>query len=149
MFLFKQKTAYEMRISDWSSDVCSSDLRHRRLRLHRRPPPLGVPGRNHGRARPRPGLAGRRHLPPRAGLTRTRGTGAGTAMAAPTYRFVRPFRRQPPLRTGRPPSIDRGKYLTYALSYMADGRAPWHTLFVPLPYPTLPGTATHAPPHPT
>src|SRR3546814_1316611 len=26
-FFFKQKTAYEMRISDWSSDVCSSDLR--------------------------------------------------------------------------------------------------------------------------
>src|SRR3546814_13932475 len=26
VFLFKQKTAYEMRISDWSSDVCSSDL---------------------------------------------------------------------------------------------------------------------------
>src|SRR3546814_2377725 len=25
-FLFKQKTAYELRISDWSSDVCSSDL---------------------------------------------------------------------------------------------------------------------------
>src|SRR3546814_14795981 len=44
-FFFKQKTAYEMRISDWSSDVCSSDLdlfvaaaavehrRERRLRL--------------------------------------------------------------------------------------------------------------------
>src|SRR3546814_13166309 len=31
-FLFKQKTAYEMRISDWSSDVCSSDLApHRNL----------------------------------------------------------------------------------------------------------------------
>src|SRR3546814_4183189 len=30
-FFFKQKTAYEMRISDWSSDVCSSDL----LRLWR------------------------------------------------------------------------------------------------------------------
>src|SRR3546814_17901126 len=30
VFFFKQKTAYEMRISDWSSDVCSSDL----------PPPL-------------------------------------------------------------------------------------------------------------
>src|SRR3546814_191943 len=29
-FFFKQKTAYEMRISDWSSDVCSSDL-HRRV----------------------------------------------------------------------------------------------------------------------
>src|SRR3546814_1328433 len=38
-FFFKQKTAYEMRISDWSSDVCSSDLldgrchcdRHRKI----------------------------------------------------------------------------------------------------------------------
>src|SRR3546814_3072972 len=30
-FFFKQKTAYEMRISDWSSDVCSSDL-HRAQR---------------------------------------------------------------------------------------------------------------------
>src|SRR3546814_3885894 len=33
---FKQKTAYEMRISDWSSDVCSSDL-------VRFAPPVGVP----------------------------------------------------------------------------------------------------------
>src|SRR3546814_9420786 len=32
-FFFKQKTAYEMRISDWSSDVCSSDL-HRSNCLH-------------------------------------------------------------------------------------------------------------------
>src|SRR3546814_18575916 len=31
-FFFKQKTAYEMRISDWSSDVCSSDLRLPRRR---------------------------------------------------------------------------------------------------------------------
>src|SRR3546814_7359608 len=30
-FFFKQKTAYEMRISDWSSDVCSSDLLGTRL----------------------------------------------------------------------------------------------------------------------
>src|SRR3546814_3176515 len=30
-FFFKQKTAYEMRISDWSSDVCSSDLIVQRL----------------------------------------------------------------------------------------------------------------------
>src|SRR3546814_12086877 len=29
IFFFKQKTAYEMRISDWSSDVCSSDLREK------------------------------------------------------------------------------------------------------------------------
>src|SRR3546814_11756393 len=36
-FFFKQKTAYEMRISDWSSDVCSSDLcpcRHRKNHAH-------------------------------------------------------------------------------------------------------------------
>src|SRR3546814_7696520 len=38
-FFFKQKTAYEMRISDWSSDVCSSDL---------------LPGAGE---RPRPGVA--------------------------------------------------------------------------------------------
>src|SRR3546814_3888978 len=31
-FFFKQKTAYEVRISDWSSDVCSSDLRGVRRR---------------------------------------------------------------------------------------------------------------------
>src|SRR3546814_3433888 len=30
-FFFKQKTAYEMRISDWSSDVCSSDLLRQRV----------------------------------------------------------------------------------------------------------------------
>src|SRR3546814_15421767 len=37
-FFFKQKTAYEMRISDWSSDVCSSDLSQRpRHRLPRLP----------------------------------------------------------------------------------------------------------------
>src|SRR3546814_5982604 len=32
-FFFKQKTAYEMRISDWSSDVCSSDLETLRRRI--------------------------------------------------------------------------------------------------------------------
>src|SRR3546814_2320547 len=31
VFFFKQKTAYEMRISDWSSDVCSSDLQEREV----------------------------------------------------------------------------------------------------------------------
>src|SRR3546814_16906575 len=48
-FFFKQKTAYEMRISDWSSDVCSSDLRlaacRREVELNRRLSPdvyLGV-----------------------------------------------------------------------------------------------------------
>src|SRR3546814_3259558 len=36
LFFFKQKTAYEMRISDWSSDVCSSDLRLVAKAGHRR-----------------------------------------------------------------------------------------------------------------
>src|SRR3546814_10848279 len=35
-FFFKQKTAYEMRISDWSSDVCSSDLAALQLSQRRR-----------------------------------------------------------------------------------------------------------------
>src|SRR3546814_2050681 len=34
-FFFKQKTAYEMRISDWSSDVCSSDLLSSRIPFYR------------------------------------------------------------------------------------------------------------------
>src|SRR3546814_7290497 len=38
-FFFKQKTAYEMRISDWSSDVCSSDLRFRGVAGEGRFPP--------------------------------------------------------------------------------------------------------------
>src|SRR3546814_3705331 len=43
-FFFKQKTAYEMRISDWSSDVCSSDLRPDGLRLSRVRVPIGLIG---------------------------------------------------------------------------------------------------------
>src|SRR3546814_1598030 len=44
MFFFfcKQKTAYEMRISDWSSDVCSSDLIDQ-MRKHRSPGGAGQP----------------------------------------------------------------------------------------------------------
>src|SRR3546814_15784545 len=38
VFFFKQKTAYDMRISDWSSDVCSSDLPARRSDVPRRRP---------------------------------------------------------------------------------------------------------------
>src|SRR3546814_10594312 len=39
-FFFKQKTAYEMRISDWSSDVCSSDLQHDLVRDQPLIPPI-------------------------------------------------------------------------------------------------------------
>src|SRR3546814_17645611 len=62
-FFFKQKTAYEMRISDWSSDVCSSDLQtwdqagfpafrddddetYQSLSSHRAPAKAGAQGQN-------------------------------------------------------------------------------------------------------
>src|SRR3546814_9915252 len=45
-FFFKQKTAYEMRISDWSSDVCSSDLRLA-VTTDFGAPPWGLPGPGH------------------------------------------------------------------------------------------------------
>src|SRR3546814_4335842 len=54
-FFFKQKTAYEMRISDWSSDVCSSDLGRRRLGTH--PPPRPAADARTDRARDRAGPA--------------------------------------------------------------------------------------------
>src|SRR3546814_8089637 len=41
-FFFKQKTAYEVRISDWSSDVCSSDLQSISRRFQRRSPAFEV-----------------------------------------------------------------------------------------------------------
>src|SRR3546814_9683206 len=43
-FFFKQKTAYEMRISDWSSDVCSSDLSGTTLITDELPEALGTVG---------------------------------------------------------------------------------------------------------
>src|SRR3546814_2624539 len=42
-FFFKQKTAYEMRISDWSSDVCSSDLERTKAPEERHPSILAAP----------------------------------------------------------------------------------------------------------
>src|SRR3546814_10795405 len=39
-FFFKQKTAYEMRISDWSSDVCSSDLEFKMVDMNADPAEL-------------------------------------------------------------------------------------------------------------
>src|SRR3546814_2111751 len=45
IFFFKQRTAYEMRISDWSSDVCSSDL-PRRHSFHAKPRSHRICGRD-------------------------------------------------------------------------------------------------------
>src|SRR3546814_4112353 len=82
---FKQKTAYEMRISDWSSDVCSSDLAAKarpcpagsaaapRYRAARPPP--------HGRERPFPA---RRHRPPSAADDRRAPLPAGRERGCPS-----------------------------------------------------------------
>src|SRR3546814_4175523 len=69
LFFFKQKTAYEMRISDWSSDVCSSDLPgcpHRRLRhLLTRALPHGLaPGASTFRPWASASFVGARHIFP-------------------------------------------------------------------------------------
>src|SRR3546814_18308431 len=47
-FFFKQKTAYELRISDWSSDVCSSDLEAFEEPAHMRQVPFGGGRVGHG-----------------------------------------------------------------------------------------------------
>src|SRR3546814_1392990 len=54
-FFFKQKTAYEMRISDWSSDVCSSDL----CRIRARNDP-GAPARRHRHSQAAGRLSGKK-----------------------------------------------------------------------------------------
>src|SRR3546814_4604597 len=56
---FKQKTAYEMRISDWSSDVCSSDLAHRQRAGFHLYPRDGQRGRGVAVEPPRPCLCQR------------------------------------------------------------------------------------------
>src|SRR3546814_8309787 len=54
IFFFKQKTAYEMRISDWSSDVCSSDLVRAQADSRRIGEAIGICG--HRLAKGREGL---------------------------------------------------------------------------------------------
>src|SRR3546814_5309 len=72
-FFFKQKTAYEMRISDWSSDVCSSDLPVRRCGRRRRGNRYH-PGRLQGSRRP----AQARHAMPARRLSRHARDPSGT-----------------------------------------------------------------------
>src|SRR3546814_9199762 len=64
-FFFKQKTAYEMRISDWSSDVCSSDLVARDSHSgedHDEASSIHERGNHRSRRRCRVELSGSRHL---------------------------------------------------------------------------------------
>src|SRR3546814_2874860 len=90
-FFFKQKTAYEMRISDWSSDVCSSDLPAELVALRR-----GRDAENPG-AGCQPGGSARSHR----GAEREPRTGAAGLPATPCS--AAPHRRLP-LRPRRPAS---------------------------------------------
>src|SRR3546814_3635632 len=87
-FFFKQKTAYEMRISDWSSDVCSSDLVH--------PPGGSVPAGGdkpavRRRHRPR-ARAGRFPRPPPGRRTRRPPPGFRRCSSSDVRFRNRPFR---------------------------------------------------------
>src|SRR3546814_10057833 len=96
VFYLKQKTAYEMRISDWSSDVCSSDLP---AYAGEQPPAAGIPGRaGAAGARPRdrrrfrrrhdlPGICREGDRPdPQDGSSEERRVGtAGVSTSTPTW----------------------------------------------------------------
>src|SRR3546814_18225213 len=90
VFFFKQKTAYEMRISDWSSDVCSSDL-DPRLPLCRGP---------RGQARLRRGLSLVRPRLPRRRSERSRQHGHRLGAAAAPRPGGRPGERPRVRRPG-------------------------------------------------
>src|SRR3546814_9769096 len=81
-FFFKQKTAYEMRISDWSSDVCSSDLRRRQPGRQRRP---GAEQRAPGGG-DRDGLCGAAGCAPPVALGLEPGQGTVDGAVAPNAR---------------------------------------------------------------
>src|SRR3546814_7696132 len=79
-FFFKQKTAYEMRISDWSSDMCSSDLRPARPQGRAK----GQIGRLFDR-RQRDGTARRRQGPAAGRGDREKGARLAPAQQAQTH----------------------------------------------------------------
>src|SRR3546814_8599687 len=88
-FFFKQKTAYEMRISDWSSDVCSSDLslRFERIATHGREHVGGLFTAHHRDLRVRPGPKEARRI-----CTTAHAVVAGAVRAADQHREFRPLR---------------------------------------------------------
>src|SRR3546814_7965027 len=106
VFFFKQKTAYEMRISDWSSDVCSSDL------------PARTPGPD------RPSLRRRRNGPHGLpGISRLRPP-SPTAKGSADQRIRRRLRRLQRRHGSRRQSL-RARY--GAASRLAEWRSEEHT----------------------
>src|SRR3546814_2116698 len=104
IFFFKQKTAYEMRISDWSSDVCSSDLG-----AARRSPPrrrrAARPRRSRPRARRDP--AGRQPLPRRLSRSEEHTSELQSLMRTSYAVFCLKKKKTPAHNTDTSPSIGR------------------------------------------
>src|SRR3546814_17134614 len=102
-FFLKQKTAYEMRISDWSSDVCSSDLA---LAVTLHPQRIGRPiGSDCRRRRPTPILPGQETF-----ATKGKENGAASQVVAePDHQPATALRQAPdkPARRGGV-EVDRG-----------------------------------------
>src|SRR3546814_3186136 len=106
-FFFKQKTAYEMRISDWSSDGCSSDLPHLavgadagRVQICICQPGIHVLRRRGSRGEERDGQLSRADSDLRRDR-RLRDPGSGTGAAAAGHERLRPgLRRRPRCRPG-------------------------------------------------
>src|SRR3546814_815436 len=114
-FFFKQKTAYELRISDWSSDVCSSDLpasapratrpapAPRRRRTTRRPARDRRASSRPARRRPRNPATAADTAPMPAGARAPPAPRRASARPAPAFRSYRSPRSSPP----RPSEIRR------------------------------------------
>src|SRR3546814_6749493 len=110
LFFFKQKTVYEMRISDWSSDVCSSDLR---WALPLQTPRISEPGIMTGQQVARI-IAGHGYAPfGRAGLPPLMPTGRD---GQPKHRQRKRRERQPALHVAFNLTTSRRHVSTSAIS---------------------------------
>src|SRR3546814_7936022 len=116
VFFFKQKTAYEMRISDWSSDVCSSDLAIAPLLPElRRPRPAWVRARPAGKAVPSASGHAVQALPsPAAPPPGGFATGAGSGRRAQIDRSPRSYCRSEE-HTSELQSLMRISYAVFCL----------------------------------
>src|SRR3546814_9660546 len=101
-FFYKQKTAYEMRISDWSSDVCSSDLPRRCAYSHHRR--TGPHRHRYPRGRPDPARSGRNHP-----------SGTGIAHGVRFGKWPRGRRRRSEEHTSELQSLMRISYAVFCL----------------------------------
>src|SRR3546814_6248655 len=110
-FFFKQETAYEVRISDWSSDVCSSDLRA-----------AGCQARRRGYDALRP-VAASQPLP--AALRHRQRAAAGASQGAPVAESVDATDSKSVARKGVPVRVRRSEERRVGKEGVSTGRFGW------------------------